>query len=453
MVRQRDASAAMTAGRLSRRGFLRASAGLGVAVGLTATDSGCALFGSDSSDGVTLRLWDTDTRPERTANLKQLITLFERDNPGIRVSYLGLPTDQYMQKLNTAIATRSTPDLFTPKASDVAALVAQGALAPLDQRLADAGLEAQLSGQMLTISRSAAPDGKLYLTPATSLADVIYYRADWFAEAGLKAPATWAEFDAAARRLTDTGKGRFGYTLRGGNGFFSQFVEMVYPRAGVSTHFRADGSSTLDDPAVIDACEQYVALFGRQTARSDLTADFKTMVAEFGNGGAAMLSHSVGSYPTHVAALGREKIGVFAPLPSATGKRVTSGWMTTGFGMFKASKHPDAAWKFLAYTMGPAGNSFWAQKSGYLPGNTTVAKQGWVTENPALKAALAAAAAPGAATLDSPYYLPEFTTITGTDLLPKWQKVLQGDLTARAFLTAAAAALTTVKRKYDKEHK
>ncbi|MFP3670971.1 extracellular solute-binding protein, partial [Priestia sp. SIMBA_032] len=81
---------------------------------------------------VTLQLWDTDTRPDRTANLKELIAMFEKENPNITISYLGLPTDSYMQKISTAIATKSTPDLVTPKASDVAALVAQNALAPLD---------------------------------------------------------------------------------------------------------------------------------------------------------------------------------------------------------------------------------------------------------------------------------------------------------------------------------
>src|SRR5207245_2705896 len=163
----------------------------------------------------------------------------EAKNPGIRISYLGLPTDQYMQKINTAIATRSTPDLLTPKASDIAALVAQKALAPLDDRLRAAGLEQQISPQMLKSSRAAAPDG----------------------------------------------------------------------------------TCTLDDPAVISACEAYVALFGKQTARSDLTADFKAMVAQFGKGGAGMLSHSIGSYPNHVAALGADKVGVVAPFP-ATGHRV-----------------------------------------------------------------------------------------------------------------------------------
>jgi multiple sugar transport system substrate-binding protein len=175
------------------------------------------------------------------------------------------------------------------------------------------------------------------------------------------------------------------------------------------------------------------------------------MVAQFGSGGAAMLSHSIGSYPNHVAALGADKVGAVAPFPGP-GARVLTGWMTTGFAMFKASRHQDEAWKFLAYTMGQEGNSFWARKSGYLPGNTAVAQEKWVTENAAIKAAVAAAATPGAVTLEQPFYLPEFTSITGTDLLPQWQKVLQGGLTSRDFLSAAAASLTRAKAKYDKEH-
>jgi multiple sugar transport system substrate-binding protein len=131
---------------------------------------------------------------------------------------------------------------------------------------------------------------------------------------------------------------------------------------------------------------------------------------------------------------------------------VLTGWMTTGFAMFRAGKHQDEAWKFLAYTMGQEGNSFWAQKSGYLPGNKVVAQEKWVTENAAIKAAVAAAANDGAVTLEQPFYLPDFSSITGNDLLPQWQKVLQGGLAPRDFLTAAAAALTKAKTKYDQEH-
>lgn len=435
----------LPAAPLTRRRFGAAAAGGAALAGLTACggDSG-------SSDGsVRLSLWDTDTRPERTENIKELITMFQAANPGIAIDYLGLPTDQYLQKIATAIATRATPDLLTPKASDIAALVTQGALEPLDDRFAAAGLAGTISPAMTASSKAAAPDGKLYLTPATSLADVVYYRADWFAEAGLPEPATWDDFDTAAQVLTDASTGRFGYTLRGGNGFFAQFVEMVYPRAGVDVFFTEDGTSTLDDPSVVTAAEDYVALFGRQTAASDLTADFKAMIAQFGAGSAAMLSHSIGSYPTLLEQLSPEQVKAVVPFPAADGRLVLTGRMTTGFGMFAASEEKDAAWKFLEFTMGAEGNGFWAQHSGYLPGNTEVAGQDWVRQNQPMQAAIAAESAPGARTLEQPYHLPEFTAITVTDMLPQWQKVLKGDLPVAEFLGTAAAQLTAAQREHD----
>lgn len=429
----------------------KVSAVVGVALASVLVMTGCSGASGEKAaagEDVVLELWDTDTRPERTENLKTLIEMFEKENPDITVNYLGLPTDSYMQKIGTAIATDSTPDLVTPKASDIAALVAQGALEPLDKQFDDGGWNDQISPAMIETSKAAAPDGKLYLTPATSLADVIYYRADWFEEAGLDAPATWDDFYEAAETLTDKSTGQFGYTIRGGAGFFPQFVEMVYPKAGVDTFFRKDGTSTLDDPKIIKAAEEYAALYKTSTAESDLTADFKTMVAQFGAGGTAMLSHSIGSYPSHVAALGADAVEGVAPFPSDDGSTILSGWMTTGFGMFKDSEHKEAAWKFLEFTMSEEGNSFWAEKSGYLPGNLEVAKEAWVTENQPMQSALAAAAEPDAVLLQQPYYLPEFNSITTTDLLPEWQRVLQGDLTVKEFLTAAAASLTEAQQEY-----
>lgn len=434
----------------SRKSALALAAILASTMALGACGTG-ADAGSSENGEVVLELWDTDTRPERTENLKTLISMFEAKNPGIKVNYLGLPTDSYMQKISTAIATKATPDIITPKASDISALVAQGALAPLDGDFKNGGWEDKISPAMTKSSRAAAPDGKLYLTPATSLADVIYYRSDLFKDAGLSAPTTWDDFYAAAQKLTDKQSGKFGYTFRGGSGFFSQFVEMVYPQAGVESVFRADGTSTLDDPAVVEAAEKYAALYGKDTAASDLTADFKTMVAQFGAGGAAMLSHSIGSYPNHVAALGADKVGAVVPFPAKSGKSVLTGRMTTGFSMFQASANKEAAWKFLQYTMSVEGNSFWAQKSGYLPGNKEVAKESWVTQNPAMQASMTALENKDAVLLEQPYYLPEFNSITATEMLPEWQKVLQGQLSMKDFLTASAAKLTKAQQKYMKK--
>src|SRR4051794_23204604 len=85
MKRQHNPAVALSANGLPQRGFLRAAAGIGVAAGIGPALSACG--GSGGSGGtVTLHLWDTDTRPERTANLKKLISMFEAKNPGIRIS-------------------------------------------------------------------------------------------------------------------------------------------------------------------------------------------------------------------------------------------------------------------------------------------------------------------------------------------------------------------------------
>ena len=415
---------------------------------LSACSSAAPEAAGTADDPIVLELWDTDTRPERTANLEKLISMFEDENPGITIDYLGLPTDSYMQKIGTAIATGSTPDLVTPKASDLSALVAQDALAPLGDRFESGGWADQIDESMVESTKAASPDGELYLTPATSLADTIYFRQDWLDEAGLEAPETWDDFYESATELTDAANGRFGYTIRGGTGFFSQFVEMVYPQAGVSTFFDEDGVSTLNDPAVVEAAQKYVDLYKTTTAESDLTADFKTMVALYSAGSTAMLSHSIGSYPTLVAAIGPDAVGAAVPFPADDGTSVLTGRMTTGFAMFKASEHQEAAWKFLEYTMSEEGNGFWAEASGYIPGNVAVSEQAWVDDNPAISAAIAASNADGAEVLNQPFYLPEFNSITASDMQPDWQLVLQGNMTVEDFLDTWADALTEAQQRY-----
>ncbi len=400
---------------------------------------------SDSAEGdsgsgkVTLTLWDTDARTARTERLATLIEMFEAEHPDIGIEYVGLPTDSYMEKIETAIATGTTPDLLTPKASDLSALVTQGALAPLDERMAADGFDESMSASMIQSARSAVADGALYMTPSSALTDVIWYRPDLFEAAGLGTPETWDDFFRAADELTDKDSGQFGYTIRGGSGFWSQFVGMVLPMAGVPSYFDEDGKSVFDSPEVIAAAERYAGLYGTDTAQSDLTADFKVMVAQFGGGSAAMLSHSIGSYPDHVAALGADKVAAAVAFPADNGVRVQSS-LVLGFSMFAESEHPDEAWEFLSFMMEEEGNSYWSEQSGYIPGNDAVAQEDWVSASQPIYVSQQAMADESTVPLEHPYYLPEFTAITGTETLPAWQKALQGEITVEEFCHQLADA-------------
>lgn len=432
---------APTPSRSARRPRVAVAVALVAAMGLTACGGGAeGGAGADGTTPVTLTLWDTDARTARTERLETLIEMFEADHPDIRIEYVGLPTDSYMEKIETAIATGTTPDLLTPKASDLSALVTQGALTALDDRMAADGFDETMSQGMIQAARSAVSDDKLYLTPSTSLTDVIWYRTDLFDEAGLGTPETWEDFFTAAEELTVRDQGQFGYTIRGGTGFWSQFVGMVLPIAGVNTYFDEDGTSVFRAPEVIAAAQRYADLYGTTTAQSDLTADFKVMVAQFGGGSAAMLSHSIGSYPDHVAALGEENVAAAVAFPSQeNGVRVQSS-LVLGFAMFESTDHPDEAWEFLKFMMEEEGNSYWAEGSGYIPGNLAVAERDWVTGSQPIAVSQEAMAEESTVPLEHPYYLPEFGAITNTEMLPEWQKTLQGDLTIEEFCEKLADA-------------
>jgi len=432
-------------GRLGRTMTLVASLGIIAPLALTA----CGGSEEGGSDVVTLTLWDTDARTARTERIQHLIAMFEASHEGIKIEYVGLPTDSYMEKIETAIATETTPDLLTPKASDLSALTTQGALSALDERFVADGYDTKMSASMVAAARSAVADEKLYLTPSTSLTDVIWYRPDLFEDAGLGAPETWDDFFTAADVLTERDSGEFGYTIRGGAGFWPQFVGMVLPIAGENRYFDDQGNSIFRKPEVIEAARQYASLYDTTTAKSDLTADFKVMVAQFGTGAAAMLSHSIGSYPDHVEALGAENVAAAVAFPSDNnGKRIQSS-LVLGFAMFENSDHPEESWEFLKFMMDEEANSYWAEESGYIPGNLAVAEEAWAKDSQPIKASQEAMEDANTLPLEHPYYLPEFNAITGTEMLPEWQKALQGDLTIEQFCEQLADKFEAAKEAFD----
>jgi multiple sugar transport system substrate-binding protein len=434
---------------------------LAVAAAVTLSLGACASGGQpESSPGdnagdspVEITYWDTQATPERTANLKELIAQFEKANPTITVNYVGLPSDSYGQKVDTAIATNSVPDVITTSITDAASWVGQGAMEPIDARFKAGGWEKKISPSMVKTARSVVPDHKLYFAPANGLANTLWINKGMLKKEGVEVPTSWNEFYAAAKTLTRPADNQFGYVFRGGAGMFPQLLDAMYGQSGVDGFFDSHGKSTLNDPANVKALTRYVSLYGNQTAKADLTNSYTDMVAEFDGGQGAMMNHNLGSYQDHVKALGVENVEGLQPFPSEAGPVTVSGATVLGPGIFKASKHKDAAWTFAEYFLSPKGNAFWAENSGKIPSNLEVAKQPWVQDAQPLKSAIDVLNNPKTQVLREPFYLPEYNTIAKTELEPEWQKVLQGKITVKAFLDEAAQKYTEAQAAYDKRNK
>ena len=410
---------------------------------LTACGSGT------DGDTVTFQFWDNNAGPDRTPLWEHIIEEFEADNPDINVEYVGIPIDSVQQKYDTAIAGDSLPDVGLVSTAYLSNVAAREALQPLDDRIADSGLEEDLNVGFLENVREAGPDEQTYTVPTSANLGILWYRSDWFEEEGLDEPQTWEDFFEAAEALTDSSENRYGFTIRGGSGSIAQILDEMYAISGIDTFFEEDGATTLNAPENVEALERIAAMFEEQTPAADLNNDFPKMVAQFTGGDVAMLHHNLGSYSNHVEALGEDNVVGVPLFPSENGQeRTIVSNPTDGIALFEGTDHPDESWRFIEFVLSAQMNSYWNENVGQIPANTTAAEDEWVQENEALASASEVMDDPDTTIVQLPYYLPEFNPITKTDMEPLFQQVLVGDLSAQEFLDESAELFEVAEAEY-----
>ncbi|BBJ44661.1 sugar-binding protein [Streptomyces antimycoticus] len=421
---------------------------------LTATACGDdgSTTGEEGSGKGTITFWDNNGGP-RTKVWKRIIAKFEDKYPDITVKYVPIPITNVQSKYDTAIQSGgdSLPDVGGVGTAYLANLVAQGALDPVTDRIDDSALKGKLIKNMVDSVRAAGgEDQELYSVPTSANQGTLWYRTDLFAAAKLPAPDSWERFYKAADELTDKGGNKFGFTLRGGAGSIAQALDMMYAQSGIASFWDGD-KTTLNDPRNVAALEKYIALFKKVTPAADLNNDFAKMVAQFDQGDIGMLQHNLGSYVDHVRLLGKEKIaGIPLPPSRAGAPRTIVSNPVDGLGLFKASKNKAAAWKFIAFAASPEMNSLWNEDVGAIPANVGAADDDWIAEAPPTKAALESLNDPRTKVVQLPYHLPDWNNISKADNEPGFQKVLLGEMTAKAFCDKVADELNAAQADWQK---
>ncbi|MFF1295473.1 MULTISPECIES: ABC transporter substrate-binding protein [unclassified Streptomyces] len=440
--------------RRSRRAAVAVALGSVLALTATACGDDGSSTGDKGNEGTgtgKIVFWDNNGGV-RTDIWKEVIADFEKANPKIDVEYVGIASTDYQSKVDTAIQADSLPDVGGVGAAMLASFSAQGALEPLDNRLAKSSLNGKLNEDMVeSLTAAGGGDGRLYSIPTSANNGVLYYRTDLFKQAGLDAPTTWDKFYEAADKLTDAGKNEFGYTIRGGAGSIAQALDAMYGQSGITSFWNGD-KTTVNDPKNVAALEKYAALFKKVTPAADLNNDFTKMVAQWDSGTIGMLNHNLGSYQDHVKALGVDKFrGI--PQPSGPdGKRVQVSNPVDGIGLFKTSKNKDAAWKFIEFALSKAENSKFNESAGQVPANNDAAQDAWISKAEPTKLAAAALTDGSTSIVQLPYYLPDWGTISKADNEPNFQKVLLGKMSAKDFLDTLADQLNEAQTEWKSQN-
>ncbi|MGP3984576.1 ABC transporter substrate-binding protein [Streptomyces sp. KR80] len=427
---------------------------LTVALGASAAcgDDGSGAAGDTGNEGSgkgEITFWDNNGGV-RTDIWKDIIKDFEQKHPDIKVNYVGVAATEVQSKYDTAIQGGGLPDVGGIGAAMLAGIAAQDALEPLDSRLAKSSLTERLNPGMVQSVRAASGGTSLYTLPTSANNGVLYYRTDLFEAAGLAAPTTWTKFFEAADKLTDKGRNKFGYTIRGGAGSVAQALDAMYGQSGITEFWDGD-STTVNAQKNVEALEKYVALYKKNTPSADLNNDFTKMVAQWDSGEIGMMTHNLGSYQDHVKALGPD---TFRGIPSPTlddGTRVQVSNPVDGLGLFKSSKNKAAAWKFIEFAVDHEANSKWNESAGAIPANTDAAKDPWIQKSEPTRLAAEALNDDSTKIVQLPYYLPDWNTISKADNEPNFQKVLLGKMAAKEFLDDLAQQLNKAQAEWKKQ--
>jgi multiple sugar transport system substrate-binding protein len=204
----------MAIARQHRRGTLAVLvAALAVGAGVLAgcgTDANGGGSSSSGSASSTIQIWEgyTDTEAKEFA---KLVSEYEAQHPGQKVSTLFVNNDDTLQKVLTAVKGGSPPDiayLYGSWAPNVAQIPQ---VADLTQVVQKAGVN---WNDFYVGERDVATvNGKVIGIPALVDNLAVVYNKKLFAAAGLPVPSpdwTWSQFAADARKLTNPATKQYG---------------------------------------------------------------------------------------------------------------------------------------------------------------------------------------------------------------------------------------------------
>ena len=145
--------------------------------------------------------------------MKKIVDAYNEQSDRHQVKFQIQPSGDYYKLLDNAFATKKNmPDLMIMHLDAIPTYVSKNLLQPMDDLAAKAGI--QKGDYVDAAVNYATIDGKWWGIPLDIHPLIMYYNKDLFAEAGIEQPPTnMEEFLDAAKKLTDSSKGQWGYVV------------------------------------------------------------------------------------------------------------------------------------------------------------------------------------------------------------------------------------------------
>lgn len=329
-----------------------------------------------------VRFWAVGREGEYAVELLQD---FLRERPDIEVEVQKLPWTAAHEKLLTAYAGETLPDLCSLGNTWVPEFMALNALAPLDA-MASSSREIALDDYFPGILDANRVEGHLYGIPWYIDTNVMYYRRDILQQAGFSAPPTtwheWTQMLGAIKTLV--GPQRYSILLPL-NEFWPLTTLALQQPAELLRDNGRYGNFRGDD--FRRTLEFYASMFRREWAPKMTNTQVSNVWDEFGRG---MFSFYI-SGPWNIAEFKKRMPAnlrdawMTAPMPGPDGPGTSSAGGAS-LVIFSHSQAKPAAWALMEYLSRSAVQQRFYELTGNMPPRRSTWQSATLAESPYAKA-------------------------------------------------------------------
>ncbi len=213
-----------------------------------------------SAGPVRIDFWTSQTQSDRMATIEVLIDTFEALNPDVEVNLVAVDENDLATQLNTAAEAGTLPGMIECSAENAVAFGSEGLLdaGAITEVIEGIGKNEFYAGTLKL--NESVEKGNYYGVPYHGWVQGIWYRADWFEEAGLNPPSTWEDILKAAEYFYKPDQNRYGILVGTKAEAYAEQCFTQIAMANGAELFDADGNLIFDSPEMKEAVEYYAKL-------------------------------------------------------------------------------------------------------------------------------------------------------------------------------------------------